>query len=87
MRPTQDVFLVIYPEAEKQKTRSLGKASLGGPFSLVDHNGERKTDKDFLGQWVLLYFGFTFCPDICPDELEKMAIVVTNIGTCTALVS
>ena len=66
--------------AEKERTKSLGKAALGGPFSLIDHNGQRKTDKDFHGQWILLYFGFTFCPDICPDELEKMAAVVTKIG-------
>ena len=66
--------------AEKERTKSYGKASLGGPFSLTDHNGERKTDKDFHGSWVLLYFGFTFCPDICPDELEKMSTVVNAIG-------
>ena len=66
---------------QKERTRSLGKASLGGPFDLVDHNGEKKTDKDFLGQWIILYFGFTFCPDICPDELEKLAKVVRTIGT------
>ena len=77
---------LLSSEAEKQRTRSLGKASLGGPFSLVDHNGERKTDRDFLGQWVLIYFGFTFCPDICPDELEKLATVVTNIGLRLATV-
>ena len=46
----------------------------------MDHNGTKRTDKDFHGQWLLLYFGFTFCPDICPDELEKMAQVVDNIG-------
>ena len=68
---------------EKQKTRSLGKAALGGPFSLTDHNGERKTNQDFLGQWLLLYFGFTFCPDICPDELHKMATVINKLGENT----
>ena len=68
------------PAAEKERTKSLGKAALGGPFSLTDHNGQKKTDKDFLGQWVLIYFGFTFCPDICPDELEKMATVLKNLG-------
>ena len=66
--------------AEKERTKSIGKAALGGPFSLTDHNGTRRTHKDFLGQWLLFYFGFTFCPDICPDELEKMAQVLDNIG-------
>ena len=45
---------------DKQRTRSMGKAALGGPFSLIDHNGKRKTNQDFLGQWLLLYFGFMF---------------------------
>ena len=65
---------------EKERTRSLGKAALGGPFSLIDHNGQTKTDKDYLGQWVLIYFGFTFCPDICPDELEKLSLTITQLG-------
>lgn len=72
-------------KAEKEKTRSLGKAALGGPFSLVDQDGVRRTDRDFHGQWVLLYFGFTFCPDICPDELQKMAAVITSIDNTSGL--
>lgn len=67
-------------ELEKQRHRSIGKPLLGGPFSLTTHNGEPKTDKDYLGQWVLIYFGFTHCPDICPEELEKMIEVVEEIG-------
>ena len=67
-------------ELEKGRMKSIGKPLLGGHFSLVDHHGEPKTDQDFLGQWVLIYFGFTHCPDICPEELEKMIEVVNGIG-------
>lgn len=71
---------VSLPELEKERQRSLGKPLLGGPFSLTTHTGEPKTDKDYVGQWVLIYFGFTHCPDVCPEELEKMIQVVDEIG-------
>ncbi|XP_039524274.1 protein SCO2 homolog, mitochondrial [Pimephales promelas] len=71
----------VYREKEQriqmQRLEQLRKVAVGqGDYHLLDHTGQRRSKRDFLGQWVLLYFGFTHCPDICPDELDKMTNVV-----------
>ena len=49
-------------------------------FSLVDHRGGEISDTSLAGRWTLAFFGFTFCPDVCPTALNEMAAVYTRIG-------
>ncbi|KAI9217685.1 putative SCO1/SenC domain-containing protein [Blastocladiella britannica] len=60
-------------KAARDADQVVGKPKLGGPFSLIDQDGKPTTDADFRGKFMLVYFGFTNCPDVCPEELEKMA--------------
>ena len=48
----------------------LAGATMGGAFSLIDQRGVRVTDANFAGQYRLVYFGFSFCPDVCPVDLQ-----------------
>ncbi|XP_076020595.1 protein SCO2 homolog, mitochondrial [Genypterus blacodes] len=82
----------FYVDSEKRqkhqrlRVEQLKRVAVGqGTFSLLDHRGQRKTKEDFLGRWVLLYFGFTHCPDICPDELDKLSAVVLALDKEAAL--
>ena len=61
-------------------TEVTGKAIVGGPFSLVDQTGRRVTDKDFRGKKMLVYFGFTSCPDVCPAGLQVIAAALDRLG-------
>lgn len=74
-------------EVSKNVT-SVGKPALGGPFALVDIHGQPKTDASYQGKFMLLYFGFTHCPDICPSELVKIGKIMDLLGktplSCTA---
>lgn len=51
----------------------LAGATMGGAFSLVDQNGRRVTDRDYQGKYRLVYFGFSYCPDVCPVDLALLA--------------
>ena len=67
-------------EKREEGTTYIGKSDLGGPFTMTNSKtGKTVTDKDFLGKWIYIYFGFTNCPDICPDEMRKMSNVTLRL--------
>jgi cytochrome oxidase Cu insertion factor (SCO1/SenC/PrrC family) len=63
----------------QQQTTSLPK--LGGPFSLTDQFGKHHTDQEFKGKYQMIYFGYSFCPDVCPMGLQHMSKGLELLGT------
>lgn len=66
--------------AELMDAVMWNREPIGGPFALTDQNGMRRTDADFRGKLMLVYFGFTYCPDVCPTDLLQMALAVDQLG-------
>jgi cytochrome oxidase Cu insertion factor (SCO1/SenC/PrrC family) len=62
-----------------QSTTS-GKALVGGPFALQDPAGKTVTDADFRGRTLLVFFGYTYCPDVCPATLQVIAAALDKLG-------
>ncbi len=60
--------------------KSSGDGRIGGKFSMIDHRGRQVTERDFHGKFMLIFFGYTFCPDICPTELQTMSEVLDALG-------
>jgi protein SCO1/2 len=60
--------------------------SIGGPFTLEDGGGKAVTDLDFRGKYMLVYFGYTFCPDVCPTTLNAVADAMDKLGPAAARV-
>ena len=55
-------------------------AAIGGPFTLQDGTGKPVTDRSFRGKYMLVYFGYTFCPDVCPTTLNDVAQALDKLG-------
>ncbi|KKF95492.1 Protein SCO1 mitochondrial [Ceratocystis platani] len=81
--------LMIYFENEKKRmhqkriaeaNKQIGRPKIGGPFELLDQNGKLFSSEDLKGRYSLVYFGFTHCPDICPEELDKMAEMMNIVN-------
>ncbi len=56
------------------------RGPIGGPFDLIDQNGRRRTDADFRGKLLVLYFGYTYCPDACPTDLMAISSAIDLLG-------
>ncbi|MET3713377.1 protein SCO1/2 [Sphingomonas trueperi] len=57
----------------------LAGARVGGPFTLTDQNGKTVTDADFAGKYRIVYFGYTYCPDVCPTDLTKIGAALRTL--------
>lgn len=73
--------------ANTGKVRTEGQALIGGPFQLTDQTGRTVTDADFRGKFMLVLFGYTYCPDICPTELDVMTSAMNALGDKAKLVT
>jgi len=66
------------------RTVITGQATIGGPFHLTDQTGKSVSDADFRGRYMLVYFGYSFCPDVCPTTLGVMAQALEKLGPDSA---
>lgn len=72
---------------KSETSKPAGTPTIGGPFSLVDQDGKAVTDRDFRGQYLLIYFGYTYCPDVCPTALTDMSDALDLLGEAAAKVT
>jgi protein SCO1 len=57
-----------------------GRGTVGGPFTLTDSSGRQRSDSDFRGRLMIVYFGYTFCPDVCPADLMAITQALDELG-------
>jgi protein SCO1 len=66
--------------SQRVQTVDVEKVQLGGPFTLTDQNGATRSDAEFRGKYMLVFFGYTFCPDVCPTTLAVMSAALDKMG-------
>ena len=70
-----------YVRSDQPVMRTTGTALVGGPFRLTNHKGKQVTDEDFRGRHMLVFFGYTYCPDVCPAGLQVMTSALEQLGS------
>jgi protein SCO1/2 len=70
-------FLIPVGKPDIEVSQSI----IGGPFEMTNHLGETVTQETFKGRHMLVYFGYTFCPDVCPTELQSMTVALNDMGS------
>jgi protein SCO1/2 len=63
------------------RVTTSGTAAIGGPFTLLATNGESVSDQTYRGKWLLLFFGYTYCPDACPTTLTNISVALEKLGS------
>jgi protein SCO1/2 len=71
---------VLTPAGGDESSQTGGQAAIGGSFELVDTQGKTVTEQDFRGRYMLVYFGFTYCPDVCPSSLMDMSRALDRLA-------
>jgi protein SCO1/2 len=66
--------------AETMDILMWAREPIGGPFALIDHTGTLRSDQDYRGKLLLVYFGFTYCPDVCPTDLQNIGLALDQLG-------
>ncbi len=74
------IGLLLRPVAVSENARPANDSPFFAEFELTDHRGMIQTQRDFSGRWMLIFFGFTNCPDICPTTLSEVAAVMEGLG-------
>jgi protein SCO1/2 len=74
------VFFGTFLQLRLSTQTTSRMAAIGGPFTLVATNGQNVSEQTFRGKWVLMYFGYTFCPDACPTALNNISVAMERLG-------
>ena len=75
---------VLWWTNQQARVQQARFARLGGPFELIDQDGHKFTQEDLKGKYTLLYFGYTYCPDVCPTELTILAEALDKLASCAS---